>query len=196
MKTVKICPKCEHINDKSAMSCEKCHLSLVTVEPVIMPEEKKEAPAIQVTGDLWPGEAEMSTPPEAQTPPPPPPAAEQKVRGNGDLLPGEAEKTSKLKEEQWKELLLYEVESNRQIVIAEDGMVGRQYPPFAADQQKYDTISRHHCDLKLLNGELHIRDTGSTNGTKVNGRVIEPHKWIKLTSGDLLELADHRFKVN
>jgi transcriptional regulator with GAF, ATPase, and Fis domain len=37
-----------------------------------------------------------------------------------------------------------------------------------------DTVSRHHCELTRANDGVHVRDLGSTNGTKVQGaRVAE-----------------------
>lgn len=37
-----------------------------------------------------------------------------------------------------------------------------------------DTVSRHHCELTRANDGVHVRDLGSTNGTKVQGaRVSE-----------------------
>jgi transcriptional regulator with GAF, ATPase, and Fis domain len=37
-----------------------------------------------------------------------------------------------------------------------------------------DTVSRHHCELTRVDGGIHVRDLGSTNGTRVHGaRVSE-----------------------
>jgi DNA-binding NtrC family response regulator len=37
-----------------------------------------------------------------------------------------------------------------------------------------DTVSRHHCELMRVHDGIHVRDLGSTNGTKVQGaRVTE-----------------------
>src|SRR5579864_8574768 len=35
-----------------------------------------------------------------------------------------------------------------------------------------DTVSRHHCELTRANDGVHVRDLGSTNGTKVQGARI------------------------
>ncbi len=35
-----------------------------------------------------------------------------------------------------------------------------------------DTVSRHHCELTRGQGGIHVRDLGSTNGTKVQGARI------------------------
>jgi hypothetical protein len=53
-------------------------------------------------------------------------------------------------------------------------------------------ISRVHCQIDQLNGVLLIRDTGSTNGTFVNGRrVVE----AKLTPGDRVSVGQTPFVV-
>lgn len=63
----------------------------------------------------------------------------------------------------------------------------------AADVRLPDPrISRYHCRIEQRNGVVLIRDSGSTNGTFVNGcRVAE----TELNSGDLVTLGDTRFLV-
>ncbi len=36
-----------------------------------------------------------------------------------------------------------------------------------------DTVSRHHCELTRANDGVHVRDLGSTNGTKVAGARVQ-----------------------
>lgn len=53
-------------------------------------------------------------------------------------------------------------------------------------------ISRSHCQIEELDGDLLIRDLGSTNGTFVNGlRVTE----AALISGDRVSLGQTRFWI-
>lgn len=41
---------------------------------------------------------------------------------------------------------------------------------------EFDNVSGKHCVLRLINGIWHIRDSGSTNGTSVNGsRISSEH---------------------
>ena len=35
-----------------------------------------------------------------------------------------------------------------------------------------DTVSRHHCELVRSKGGIHVKDLGSTNGTRVQGARI------------------------
>jgi len=45
-----------------------------------------------------------------------------------------------------------------------------------------DTVSSDHAALEMRGGELHVRDLGSTNGTRVKGRKILG--WTRLQVGD------------
>ena len=47
------------------------------------------------------------------------------------------------------------------------------------------SVSRPHARLNLENGNWHIRDLGSQNGTMVNGKPIDAHG-VKLTDGDIV----------
>ena len=50
-----------------------------------------------------------------------------------------------------------------------------------------DSVSRQHCLLKVSEGEVLVRDLGSTNGTLVNGNRLLNEK--PLRDGDLLQLG-------
>ena len=54
-------------------------------------------------------------------------------------------------------------------------------------QIEHPTISARHCEIVLGNGELIVRDCGSTNGTFIDG---EPIGEAKLSSGQTLRLGD------
>jgi hypothetical protein len=47
-------------------------------------------------------------------------------------------------------------------------------------------VSRHHCELVELGGRWLVRDTGSTNGTALNGKIV---KEAALKPGDRLSLG-------
>lgn len=38
---------------------------------------------------------------------------------------------------------------------------------------RYRRVSRKHCEIDLVNGELMVKDTNSTHGTYVNGKKIK-----------------------
>jgi transcriptional regulator with GAF, ATPase, and Fis domain len=48
-----------------------------------------------------------------------------------------------------------------------------------------DTVSRHHCELSRANDGVHVRDLGSTNGTRVQGArvseaIVQPGTVLKV----------------
>ncbi|HEX3151707.1 MAG TPA: sigma 54-interacting transcriptional regulator [Gemmataceae bacterium] len=55
-----------------------------------------------------------------------------------------------------------------------------------------DLSSRDHAELAFAEGDWYARDLGSTNGTKVNGKVIRGEQALK--SGDRLQMGNSRFR--
>jgi pSer/pThr/pTyr-binding forkhead associated (FHA) protein len=53
-------------------------------------------------------------------------------------------------------------------------------------------VSRRHCCLAFGHGEVLVRDLGSTNGTRINGRLVEKGR---LQPGDVLGIAHLRFRL-
>ena len=68
-------------------------------------------------------------------------------------------------------------------------MIGR-----AGDQCAFvlahPTVSRCHARLLLEADSLHVEDLVSTNGTAINGRLIEPGKPVPLPPDGKLRLGD------
>jgi len=54
-------------------------------------------------------------------------------------------------------------------------------------------VSRHHCCMTHDNGELLVRDLGSTNGIRINGQRVEMGR---LKSGDELSIAHIRYRLD
>ena len=54
-------------------------------------------------------------------------------------------------------------------------------------------VSRRHCTLVEIDGQILVRDLGSSNGTRINGRRIESG-WLR--SGDEFTVAHLRFRVS
>ncbi len=55
----------------------------------------------------------------------------------------------------------------------------------------HKSVSKYHCALAKTDG-LVVRDLGSTNGTKVNGRRV---RRAMLLPNDVLVIAHHAFRV-
>ena len=54
-------------------------------------------------------------------------------------------------------------------------------------------VSRHHCCMTQDQGEVFVRDLGSTNGIRINGQRVESGR---LRPGDELSIAHIRFKFD
>lgn len=52
------------------------------------------------------------------------------------------------------------------------------------------TISRCHALITFDGNDYYIEDQGSSNGTFVNGRELEEGRKKKLSSGDVIMLAE------
>lgn len=50
-------------------------------------------------------------------------------------------------------------------------------------------VSRLHATLKVTSSRVFISDLGSSNGTRVNGQKITPHKEVPLNHGDVVALG-------
>jgi hypothetical protein len=53
-------------------------------------------------------------------------------------------------------------------------------------------VSRRHAEVRPSGGSWTVRDLGSTNGVKVNGRRLEPTRPQSLKPGDVVELGTSR----
>src|SRR4029079_2737965 len=54
-------------------------------------------------------------------------------------------------------------------------------------------VSRHHCCMMHENGEVVVRDLGSTNGIRINGQRVEMGR---LKAGDELSIAHIRYRLD
>ncbi|MHC5537625.1 FHA domain-containing protein [Singulisphaera rosea] len=54
-------------------------------------------------------------------------------------------------------------------------------------------VSRHHCCMTRDQGEVIVRDLGSTNGIRINGQRVETGR---LKPGDELAIAHIRFRLD
>lgn len=56
-------------------------------------------------------------------------------------------------------------------------------------------VSRMHCSLRIMNGDVYAMDLGSSNGTRLNGQKIVPHVEYSINHGDLLILGRLKIQV-
>lgn len=50
-------------------------------------------------------------------------------------------------------------------------------------------VSRLHAQIESIYSDYYIKDLGSSNGTWVNGRRIEPHQLVPIENGDQIRLG-------
>ncbi|MCH2109953.1 MAG: FHA domain-containing protein, partial [Polyangiaceae bacterium] len=73
--------------------------------------------------------------------------------------------------------------------------IGRD-PSRATALLKDPQVSGLHASLRLQNGLLHVRDEGSSAGTRLESVRLEPGEWQELKEGDELELGPIHLKVS
>lgn len=59
----------------------------------------------------------------------------------------------------------------------------------------HESVSREHIRLFYDGGDLYVEDLGSTNGTRINGRLLNPREPVVLQNNDQLELGPVVFQV-
>ena len=59
----------------------------------------------------------------------------------------------------------------------------------------HEEVSREHVRLTYVDGELYAEDLNALNGTKVNGRLLNPREQVLLQNNDRLEIGSVVFSV-
>jgi hypothetical protein len=106
----------------------------------------------------------------------------------------------------WRLILYLDTEANQSLGVEVRGQVaiGRSDPdaeytpgidlgPFGAHDAG---VSRRHAVLFAAEGNLYIRDIGSTNGTRINGFDLAPNQAYRLREGDRLEFGHLIFRFH
>ena len=75
-----------------------------------------------------------------------------------------------------------------QFLLADDIVAAGRHPDSAVFLDDI-TVSRHHAEIRWLDGEYWIVDVGSLNGTSVNGVQVPS---LPLTSGDEIQIGKFR----
>jgi pSer/pThr/pTyr-binding forkhead associated (FHA) protein len=50
-------------------------------------------------------------------------------------------------------------------------------------------VSRFHAEIMFTNGRFHLKDMGSTNSSRINGKKISPYRLVPFRSGDEIRLG-------
>lgn len=56
-------------------------------------------------------------------------------------------------------------------------------------------VSRMHCGLRIVNGDVYVMDLGSSNGTRINSQKIVPHVEYSINHGDLIVLGKMKIQI-
>ncbi len=59
----------------------------------------------------------------------------------------------------------------------------------------HESVSREHIRLLYADGNLYAEDLGSTNGSRINGRLLNPREPVVLQNNDQLEVGPVVFQV-
>ncbi len=106
----------------------------------------------------------------------------------------------------WRLIFYLDTETNQSLGIEVKNQVaiGRGDPdegytpgidlgPFGAHDAG---VSRRHAVLFAADGHLYLRDTGSTNGTRINGYDLEANQTYRLREGDRIEFGHLNVKFH
>lgn len=56
-------------------------------------------------------------------------------------------------------------------------------------------VSRLHCAVKLIDGQVYVVDLGSSNGTYLNGMRLTPYTDVPVSDGDILYLGKLKIQL-
>jgi pSer/pThr/pTyr-binding forkhead associated (FHA) protein len=85
-------------------------------------------------------------------------------------------------------MTLSRASDGRSIPVSSGSVLGRSGE--SADYfQDIRTVSRRHALVTFADGAWRVEDLGSTNGTWVNGRKVDPGRPCELKRGDVLALS-------
>ena len=87
-------------------------------------------------------------------------------------------------------LLIHPAGQHAYIITKPQAKIGRS--PFRCDIviEGNESISKYHADIILYNGKSFLRDTGSANGTFLNGQQLETGNQVQLDNPALFQLND------
>ena len=169
------CPSCGYVNVVGSVFCENCGAKLAQETPVSPPPYQ---PPVEPT----------RTPLQEQPVSPPP--IDERGKQPTPPIPSQAFINGK-----------FVVQSSNQEIVIPQGkqtiLIGREDPvsgvfpdidldPYGAHESG---VGRQHAQLILINGQIHLEDLDSVNGTFVNKKRISPHQPQLIQDGDQIRLG-------
>ncbi len=161
-----ICPNCQHKEISGAIFCSKCGAQLVDMNISTHKIHTAERRAAEsITEKLKP-----TTPTTLQS------WISLHMIESGQILPL-AERT---------EFTLGRIAEDQPIVPDVDLS---PYNAYACG------VSRLHCAIKLIEGQVYIVDLGSSNGTYLNGTRLTPYTEMPVADGDIIYLGKLKIQL-
>lgn len=99
--------------------------------------------------------------------------------------------------QQTPQLMLYNDSLNIRIVGINGAVIGRRQGPYVQFFQQNMYVSGVHAQLSYRPGMgWSIADRHSSNGTKLNGHIIQPDVDMSIKTGDTITIANVNLQVN
>ncbi|MCC6616722.1 MAG: FHA domain-containing protein [Anaerolineae bacterium] len=189
------CPNCDLVNRVGVLVCENCGTSLIA-GAVSVPATRNLSDPKLVTGRLFPDRLSdvlggqklpfVPAPDKVISPP-----AGHKTGGSlfdDDMI---------LRLEVVGATIPILVYPKREIVIGRrDVATGTQPDVDLTSYAGYRMgVSRRHAMIQLKDGHLEFVDLGSSNGSKLNGTVVQPHRPFPVRDGDELTFGNMKLRV-
>lgn len=92
-------------------------------------------------------------------------------------------------------LKMYEVRMKKEIVIAQDGVIGHYGDIEQSFFRTSPYVSKHHCKIYYEGGHWRVEHISHTNPTSINGISLCHNIPMIIREGDHLRIADLFFKI-
>ena len=161
-----VCPNCAFGNIEGAFFCSECGTKLIT-------ENGLTTAAIRATG----GHDQRPSPPAVTT--------SGELESSDTILSLHVVRTGQILPMVGREEFTLGRVSEGQSILPDVDL-----SPYEAYSQG---VSRLHATIRVFNNSISIADLGSSNGTRLNDRKLQPHREHPVQHGDMIMLG--RFKL-
>jgi pSer/pThr/pTyr-binding forkhead associated (FHA) protein len=83
--------------------------------------------------------------------------------------------------------LMFLVHNGKKVRLSDEMTIGRD--KVNAIRVDDPLVSRIHCTVRRIRDAWYIEDSGSTNGTWINDKKVNPGKSVKLNAEDVIRLG-------
>jgi len=169
------CPSCGHVNIVGSVFCENCGAKLEQKTPASPPPYQ---PTVQEPPVKAQEQPVAPAPLEEREKKPTPPVTPQAFI-SGKLVVQSSNQEIKIPQ------------GKQKILIGREDPVSGVFPDI--DLEPYDAheagVGRQHAQLILIDGQIHLEDLDSVNGTFINKKRISPHQPQPVQDGDQIRMG-------